>query len=65
MIRANELRFLVLHEGSRFILRRIFDGLILNVTIGDVETRDVTIGDVKVFATGIVSMQVGDRSFLS
>src|ERR1017187_4132622 len=60
MITRNEMRFLVLHEGSRFSLKRILHTLILSVKIGDVK-----IGDVKIVAMRIVSMQVGGCSSLS
>src|ERR1035437_7060532 len=60
MITRNEMRFLVLHEGSRFSLKRILHTLILSGKIGDVK-----IGDVKIVAMRIVSMQVGGCSSLS
>src|ERR1035438_8143015 len=65
MITRNEMRFLVLHEGSRFSLKRILHTLILSVKIGDVKIGDVKIGDVKIVAMRIVSMQVGGCSSLS
>src|ERR1019366_5482740 len=55
MITRNEMRFLVLHEGSRFSLKRILHTLILSVKIGDV----------KIGAMRIVSMQVGGCASLS